>query len=220
MTSTKRALCTKCLRPQRTCICLWITPTENEVEVLFLQHPLEIDNAKGSARLLHLSLPNSRIKTCEVFAEDELGELLYAPFPHQDGNVQSNKTIQPLLLYPDTSEDGNIAIPPVFEQAADNSAIQYRLVVIDGTWRKSRKMLYLNPLLQQLPRLPLSDPPASHYRIRKAHKSDQLSTYEATCYALMQLKNEVEKYLPLLAAFDGFVEQIGSYDPSSKKSER
>lgn len=187
--------------------------------MLFLQHPLEIDNAKGSARLLHLSLPHSQIKTGEVFAEDELRELLYAPFPHQDGKEQNNKTIQPLLLYPDTSEDGNIAIPPVFTQAADNSAIQYRLVVIDGTWRKSRKMLYLNPLLQQLPRLPLSDPPSSHYHIRKAHKPNQLSTYEATCYALMQLENETEKYLPLLTAFDGFVEQIGSYDPSSKTSE-
>lgn len=187
--------------------------------MLFLQHPLEIDNAKGSARLLHLSLPHSQIKTGEVFAEDELGELLYAPFRHQDGKEQTNKIIQPLLLYPDTAEDGNIVIPPVLALAPDNSAFQYRLIVLDGTWRKSRKMLYLNPLLQQLPSLPLSDPPASHYRIRKAHKADQLSTYEATCYALMQLENEVEKYLPLLAAFDGFVEQIGSYDPSSKKSE-
>lgn len=219
MTSTKRALCTKCLRPQRTCICLWIKPTEHEVEVLFLQHPLEIDNAKGSARLLHLSLQHSQIMTGEVFAEVELRELLYSPFPRQDGKAQNKKTIQPLLLYPDTSEDANIAIPPALPLATDNSAIQYRLIVLDGTWRKSRKMLYLNPLLQQLPRLPLSDPPASHYRIRKAHKPDQLSTYEATCYALMQLENETEKYLPLLAAFDNFVDQISSYDPSSKKNE-
>lgn len=219
MTSTKRAICTTCLRPQRTCICLWITPTEHEVEVLFLQHPLEIDNAKGSARLLHLSLPHSQILTGEIFAEDELRELLYAPFPYQTGKTQNNKTIQPLLLYPDTSEDGNIATPPIFTQAANNSATQYRLVVLDGTWRKSRKMLYLNPLLQQLPRLPLSDPPASHYRIRKAHKPNQLSSYEATCYALMQLENETAKYLPLLAAFDNFVDQISGYDPSPTKNE-
>lgn len=219
MTSTKRALCATCLRPQRTCICLWITPTEHDVEVLFLQHPLEIDNAKGSARLLHLSLARSHIITGEVFAEDELRALLYAPFPHQQGSDQRQKTIQPLLLYPDTSEDGNIATRSALPLPPDNTAIQYRLVVLDGTWRKSRKMLYLNPLLQQLPRLPLSDPPASHYRIRKAHKPDQLSTYEATCYALMQLENETEKYLPLLRAFDSFVEQIGSYDPNSRKSE-
>ena len=157
--------------------------------------------------------------TGEVFAEDELRALLYAPLPQQDSKAQNKKTIQPLLLYPSTSEDGNIAIPPVFMQPADNLAVQYRLVVLDGTWRKSRKMLYLNPLLQQLPRLPLSDPSASHYRIRKAHKPDQLSTYEATCYALMQLENETEKYLPLVTAFDGFVDQISSYDPNSKENE-
>ena len=217
MTSNKRVLCPKCLRPQRTCICLWVTPTEHEVEVLLLQHPLEIDNAKGSARLLHLSLQHSQIITGEVFLEEELRASLYAPFPYQEGDTENKKPIQPLLLYPSTAEDGNMAIPPVLMQAAGNALIQYRLVVLDGTWSKSRKMLYLNPLLQQLPRLPLSDLPASHYRIRKAHKPDQLSTYEASCYALMQLENETKKYLRLLEAFDSFVEQISSYDPNSKK---
>lgn len=218
MTSTKRPLCTQCLRPQRTCICHWIRPTEHDVEVLFLQHPLEIDNAKGSARLLHLSLSRSQIVTGEVFAEDALSTLLYAPFSREDDNIENEKIIQPLLLYPDTAEDSNIALPPALQQISDCSAIQYRLVVLDGTWRKSRKMLYLNPILQQLPRLPLSDLPASHYRIRKAHKPDQLSTYEATCYALMQMEDEKEKYLPLLAAFDGFVEQIGSYSSANSDS--
>ena len=185
--------------------------------MLLLQHPLEIDNAKGSARLLHLSLQHSQIITGEVFLEEELRASLYAPFPYQEGDTENKKPIQPLLLYPSTAEDGNMAIPPVLMQAAGNALIQYRLVVLDGTWSKSRKMLYLNPLLQQLPRLPLSDLPASHYRIRKAHKPDQLSTYEASCYALMQLENETKKYLRLLEAFDSFVEQISSYDPNSKK---
>lgn len=212
MTSTKRALCTKCLRPQRTCICLWITPTEHEVEVLFLQHPLEIDNAKGSARLLHLSLPHSRLVVSETFSEHELQALLYAPF-YPDAIEHSRKEIYPILLYPATPEDQIIPLPPVPNFASENEARQYRLVVLDGTWRKSRKMLYLNPLLQQLPRLPLNDPPASHYRIRKAHKADQLSTFEASCYALMKLEKNSEKYQPLLQAFDSFVEQLSGYNP-------
>ena len=86
-----------------------------------------------------------------------------------------------------------------------------RLVVLDATWRKSRKMLYLNPALQQLPRLPLRDTPPSHYLIRKAHAPNQLSTLEATCYALMQLDEEVARFAPLIAAFDGFVAQQLSY---------
>lgn len=207
MTSTKRAICDQCLRPQNTCICHWITTTEHAVEVLFLQHPLEIRNPKGSAHLLHLSLPRSRLVTGETFSEEELHALLYASFDKSDGG----KTIQPILLYPDTSEDGRIEKSPAFIQPSSDATIQYRLIVLDGTWRKSRKMLYLNRLLQQLPRLPLSDLPVSHYRIRKAHKPDQLSTFEASCYALMQLEKNAEKYQSLLAAFDGFVVQQQAY---------
>ena len=80
-------------------------------------------------------------------------------------------------------------------------------------------MLYLNPLLQQLPRLALSQTPASRYLIRKAHRPDQLSSLEATCYALEQLEQSAQgsqdkpRYLPLLEAFDGFVAQQSAYVP-------
>lgn len=37
------------------------------MEVLILQHPLEVGDAKGSARLLQLCLLNSRMTTGEVF---------------------------------------------------------------------------------------------------------------------------------------------------------
>jgi DTW domain-containing protein YfiP len=52
------------------------------------------------------------------------------------------------------------------------------MVVLDATWRKSRKMLHLNPALQALPRLAcehagfeLPDP--------QGHAPDQLSSLEA-----------------------------------------
>jgi DTW domain-containing protein YfiP len=80
---------------------------------------------------------------------------------------------------------------------------------LDGTWRKSRKMLYCNPMLQQLPRFSLHNLPPSHYRLRKAHRPDQLSTLEAVCYALGQLEQDQAKYAPLLAAFDDFIEHLG-----------
>ncbi len=205
--TAKRPSCSRCLRAQSACICHWITPVEHQVEVLFLQHPLEVANAKNSARLLHLSLPHSRLAVGEAFGEDELRHLLYAGF---DG---AGTAVQPILLYPDTSADSLLDLPPPRPDTTDVGA--YRLVVLDGTWRKSRKMLYLNPLLQQLPRLPLADPPASAYAIRKAHKPDQLSSFEATCHALMQLENGSDKYVPLLDAFDGFVAQQQAYRPKA-----
>lgn len=199
----KRARCPACLRAASSCICRWIAPVSHAVEVLILQHPLEVHNAKGSARLLHLSLPNSRMLTGEQFAPDTLAHLLA-----DKHNV---------LLYPDTPGDRSLGIapPPALDPAilldSAQCSSRLRLVVLDATWRKSRKMLYLNPSLQQLPRLPLRDTPASHYLIRKAHAPDQLSTLEATCYALMQLEQDVPRFVPLITAFDGFVAQQLSY---------
>ena len=195
-----RAQCPVCLRPAQTCICRWVTALSNLVEVLILQHPMEVSNAKGSARLLHLSLSNSRLECGEAFAPDRLRELL-------------SPDRRNVLLYPETADDKSLglATPQPLDQAWLGAPERLRLVVLDGTWRKSRKMLYLNPLLQALPRLPLRDTPPSHYLIRKAHLPDQLSTLEATVYALAQLENDAQKFDPLIDAFDGFVAQQASY---------
>lgn len=197
----RRALCAACLRPQQTCICRWVTALSNQVEVLILQHPMEVNNAKGSARLLHLSLARSRLEVGETFDAQQL-EALLSP---ERRNV---------LLYPDT-EDASLGLarPQPFDPAWGNQPL--RLVVLDGTWRKSRKMLYLNPLLQSLPRMPLRETPPSRYLIRKAHLPDQLSTLEAAVYALAQLENDINKFAPLIDAFDGFVAQQAGYFRSS-----
>jgi DTW domain-containing protein YfiP len=162
--------------------------------VLILQHPLEVSNPKGSARLLHLCLPGSQLLVGETFAESQLQTLLAG---------KNN-----LLLYPETPEPvAGIAAPPAFDPGWTLQPERLRLVVLDGTWRKSRKMLFQNRLLQLMPRLALRAMPPSHYLIRKAHAPDQLSTLEATCYALMQLES-APRLLPLIAAFDGFVAHL------------
>lgn len=183
-----RPRCARCLRPESTCLCAWIAPTANVVEVLILQHPMEVLQAKGSARLLHLSLQRSRMAVGECFDATALQSLLAA-----DGLAN-------VLLYPEGAQgrQGGSALP------ADPATT--RLVVLDGTWRKSRKMLHLNPILQSLPRLALQESPPSHYLIRKAQRPDQRSTLEATCLALQQLEAAPEqRYAPLMSAFDAFV---------------
>jgi len=210
--SGKRAICGRCQRPQSACICNCIVSVKNQVEVLVLQHPLEVMNAKGSVRLLDLCLQHSHVLSGEVFATDVLMQALYesADAPTDvSTDTRPVARIQPVLLYPDTSliEAADLALP-VAEKYQESEQIQgLRLVIIDATWRKSRKMLYLNPLLQTLPRLSLEQMPASHYRIRKAHKPDQLSSLEACAYALMRLEKADEKYHSLLQAFDAFVDQ-------------
>ena len=190
---TPRQICTRCLRPQSACICQWITPVVHATEVLILQHPLEIQHAKNSGRLLHLSLTGSRIL---------LGERLDAR--EWDQALESPKYT--VLLYPPTAIKGQ-ALAPSPEASRMKDPNQVRLIVLDATWRKSRKMLHLNRALQLLPRLALDEVPRSRYLIRKAHKPGQLSTLEATCAALMQLGGDAGAFESLLNAFDGFVAQ-------------
>jgi len=204
---TGRAVCAVCLRPQQACICRWVAAVPNRVEVLILQHPMEVANAKGSARLLHLSLSHSRLEVGEQFEP----EVLQGWLAGERRNV---------LLYPETAGEGALGLSPprAFDPVWLGEPQRLRLVVLDGTWRKSRKMLYLNPLLQQLPRLPLRDTPPSHYLIRKAHLPDQLSTLEATTYALAQLEGDEARFAPLIEALDGFVAQQASYGAGGPRS--
>ena len=175
-----------------------------------MQHPLEVNNAKGSGRLLHLCLPHSRLVTGEVFAEPQLQALLTGPW-HTDPKMRHAR--HALLLYPSVLPHAaqDTTAPMLAPSDRPDDSPHLRLIVLDGTWRKSRKMLHLNPLLQRLPRLSLHDMPASHYLIRKAHRPDQMSTLEATCAALVQLERNAERFAPLMAAFDGFVGQQRGY---------
>lgn len=195
---TRRARCATCLRARSACICRWIAQVAPRAALLVLQHPLEVANAKNSARLLHLSVAGSVLAVGEAFDAAELDALL-----HADGRV-------PVLLYPDTPGDASLPAPPPFAAMA---AQQLRLVVLDATWRKSRKMLYLNPALQGLPRLALRDVAPSNYRIRKAHAPHQLSSLEAAAQALAQLEGDDAAFQPLLEAFEGFVQQQAAYMP-------
>ena len=184
----RRRQCPRCTRPLAACICRWVAPFDSSVQLLILQHPMEASNAKGSARLLHLSAANSVLLHGERFDPDALHSALCA----------GGRT--PILLYPATQD----MAAPLPDAALLANPAALRLVVLDGTWRKSRKMLYQNPVLHALPRLPLTQMPASHYLIRKAHAPDQLSTLEASCHALGQL-DAAARVLPLLTAFDAFV---------------
>ena len=183
----RRAHCERCGLPASTCLCALAPRVDNDIEVLVLQHPREAAEAKGSTRLLRLALARCRVVVGEAFDPATLLFLL-------GGGVSGNA-----LLYPgdtlDTSE-GRFAAP------------LRRLVVLDGTWRKSLRMLHANPLLQSLPRCSIAPAgPARYAALRKARLSGQLSTLEATCAALATLERAPLRYQPLLAAFEDFVEQ-------------
>lgn len=183
-----RERCPHCHRASTTCICALVQTIPHKAEVLILMHPMEVHEAKGTGHLLHLCLPRSRLLVGEQWPAETLNTWLDDDWarPGQPGQRHS------LLLYPDTeAQDACLGLqaPAPLPQPWPLPPGQLRLVIIDGTWRKSRKMLFLNPALQGLPRLALQQVPHSRYVIRKAHQSGQLSSFEATAVALAQLES-------------------------------
>jgi DTW domain-containing protein YfiP len=163
----------------------------NSIDVLVLQHPRELREAKGSVRLLALSLARCRVVVGEVFEEDALRGLLRA-----DGGS--------VLLYPATADAP--AAPVASAAAVLACARPTQLVVIDATWRKSLRLLKSNPLLETLPRLALRPSALSAYgALRRARRPGLLSTLEAVCLALGELEEDPQRYAPLTAAFERFV---------------
>lgn len=177
--SGKRARCDRCERPLATCLCPWLVPVEHEVELTILRHPDEASHALNTARLLASMCTACRLLDGDTFTPDQV----------------LNPARTPLLLYPGEASQ------PLEELAAPASALQ--LILLDGTWRKTRHLLRLNPWLEDLPRVQIGTGP-SRYILRK-QKPEGTSTLEAAVAALACLEPPAERYAPLNAALDAMM---------------
>lgn len=171
-----RAVCPRCKRPAVTCLCATLPVTP----------------------LAHRT------------------ELLILQHPTEAGNAKNTAALLTLGLeharllrgevFDATLADGRTALLyPGDADAAPPAGID-RLILLDGTWRQSRRLLGANPWLCALPRLSLPVRP-SRYALRRAHRPGQLSTLEAGLYALALLEAAPERFQPLWAAFDAFVHE-------------
>jgi len=179
-----RPRCERCQRPLDHCLCALIPSLDSRTRVVLLQHPSETSHALNTARLAALGLVNAELRVGEVF--EDLGELLNRP------------GYRPVLLFP-----GEVA--QVLTAYGDVDDTPLLLIVPDGTWRKARKLLYLNPLLDALPKVTLAQVTPSRYRLRKAPEAGALSTLEAVVQALNVLEQPA-CFDALLRPFEALIE--------------
>ena len=179
-----RPRCSRCQRPSSLCLCALIPALDSRTQVLILQHSSEASHALNTARLAALGLRNAELRVGERFEDDcDTARPSYLLFPGED------------------------AIP--LGSLAD-AAQPVRLIVPDGTWRKARKILHINPWLAELPRVALPEGLSSRYRLRKAPMPGALSTIEAIVTALNLLESP-SRFDGLLCPFDALIEgQIGA----------
>ncbi|QKE63907.1 DTW domain-containing protein [Aquipseudomonas campi] len=179
-----RPRCERCVRPQNHCLCHLIPSLPSRTRVLILQHPDEVAHALNTARLAALGLMNAELKVGEVFAD--LQQWLSSEY-------------RACLLFPgEEAQELPLASVPKDDRPL-------LLVVPDGTWRKARKLLHLNPLLAELPRVCLPAGLQSRYRLRKAPGEGALATIEAITVAL-NLQEEPACFDELLRPFEALIE--------------
>lgn len=192
-----RAICSHCLRPNKVCICDFIQRIDNPIEIGILQHPTEAKQIKGTAIIATCSLTR-----CRHWVGESVKTL--------PGLVEWLNESEPVyLLYPETEDSQALVTIHSIDEMKALRGSQFKLLVLDGTWRKTFKMMQLNPELNGLPRVALSPKSSSNYRIRKQKDEQSLSTVEAIYELLSQLEGEsgAEKYGPLLGAFEKMQQQ-------------
>ncbi|MBC3422297.1 DTW domain-containing protein [Pseudomonas wayambapalatensis] len=187
-----RPRCERCQRPLAHCLCPLIPSLDSRTRVVLLQHPSETSHALNTARLAALGLRNAELVIGEVF--EDLPALLATP------------GYRPALLFPGEQAE-------VVSAYGEGDALPLLLIVPDGTWRKARKLLYLNPLLGGLPRVTLGQVQPSRYRLRKAPEEGALSTLEAVVQVLNGLEqpaNFDELLRPFEALIEGQISAMGA----------
>ncbi|MBK5000364.1 DTW domain-containing protein [Pseudomonas sp. S31] len=187
-----RPRCERCQRPLDHCLCPLIPALDSRTRVVLLQHPSETSHALNTARLAALGLVNAELRVGEVF--DGLDALLATP------------GYRPVLLFP--GERAQVLGP-----YAGSEDTPLMLIVPDGTWRKARKLLYLNPLLEALPKVTLAQVAPSRYRLRKAPQPGAVSTIEAVVLALNVLEQPAgfdELLRPFEALIEGQIRAMGA----------
>ena len=181
-----RQRCYRCWRPVATCFCSELPTLPTRTRIVILQHPHERCHPFGTARLVSLCLPRSRIHVAYKGLSGDLNCPVDVP---RDAAV----------LFPH-ARASDLADLPAAERPTT-------LVVLDGTWAHSKRLYRENPWLQRLRHVRLRPVAPSRYRIRREPQADYVSTVEAVVQALRILEPATSGIDGLLAAFDRMIDR-------------
>jgi DTW domain-containing protein len=183
---TGREVCERCWRPSAGCYCAHLRPIDTKTRLVLLQHPRERYVAIGTARMANLCLTHSELHVGIDWSRS-------APL----ARALADRERPPILLYPG---EGAIDI------TKDPPSGPVTLVVVDGTWSQTKKVVRTNPLLAALPRYAFVPPRPSEYRIRKEPDEASVATIEALVHALTALEGDGMCFSALLAPFRAMID--------------
>jgi len=173
---TTHVFCIHCTLPQSFCICA-SAPILTNQNATILFHPRELERRNSSGRLL------KQLNLIEALTWHRL-----------DTDLEQ-KLDQHVLLFPDDDLAG--AKTPSTLSRPDQS-----ILILDGTWQETQKMLRQSSWLKALPRYSLRQQ-TSNYLLRRNQKTHGLSTLEALAYYLGEQGHTLDRQ-ELLQFFSKF----------------
>lgn len=168
------AICKGCRLDPPLCLCGEVRRVETRTRFVILRHEHESRRRTNSARIAALAMTN-----CEVADRAE-----------RESRMEFEPPPGAWVLYP-----GADPLP-------EGAPLPATLVVVDGTWRESKRMFLRVPALQRLPRLSLPPPPGT-VRLRTG-PSYGMATLESIAHAVERLEG-AETARPLHELFALFV---------------
>ena len=194
--------CPHCQKPMPLCICDSVTPIENRLSLLILQHPQEQDRALGTARLLARHFAEATVRV----------GLSWPSLSKALGRPVDNATHWAVLYLgsaraADLEAEGEIvALNRKGEIAENQRAILGKLegvVLLDGTWSQAKALWWRNPWMLKCQRVILNPKHPSRYgHLRKEPRRDGLSTIEAAATILAGLERRPDIAETLHASFE------------------
>jgi DTW domain-containing protein YfiP len=186
---THRISCALCYRPRFHCYCEQITRRENRYPIKLIQTKEEAKHPFNTGRIAQLSLSK-----CETLQVNAAGDI--------DSWLNDWMSSDPVLAFPSQ------ASTPV---ALANITVNTPIIFLDDTWRKAKRFLYENPMLNGLPKICLPEGFTSTYRLRKTGKhtenknfknSEPVSTIESIAACLSILEQRPGYYQNMLDILD------------------
>ncbi|MFY9658551.1 MAG: tRNA-uridine aminocarboxypropyltransferase [Methylocystis sp.] len=192
--------CPRCLKPAALCICDAVTPIENRVGLLVLQHPQEQDRLLGSARLATLHLTNSVFKI--GLSWPSLAKALGRPADPAEwailhlGSAKSGDLPRDRELV--VLDKKGLAIPDQDRALAGVKGI----VILDGTWAQAKTLWWRNAWVLKAKRVVLNPRRASLFGgLRREPRREGLSTIEAAALTLSRIEQRPEIETAMRASF-------------------
>jgi DTW domain-containing protein len=194
--------CPHCQKPLPLCVCDGITPIDNRVSLLILQHPQEQDRTLGTARLTTTHLKNALLRV--GLSWPSLARALGRP---------AADTSRWAVLYLGSvraanleTDGGIIAVNRKGQAEDDQRAILEKIegiVLLDGTWSQAKALWWRNPWILKCQRVILAPSRPSRYgKLRREPRRGGLSTIEAAAMMLSGLEERPEIAEVLHAGFE------------------